>query len=585
MSLFSAGVTTHSRTDLDAVQRELRATSGLTVLIYDQTCAAEKRRRRKRGTFPDPAKRAFINDAVCEGCGDCSVKSNCVSVKPLETELGRKRTIDQSSCNKDFSCVEGFCPSFVTVHGGGLRKPVKPSTAAQNPFGDIPMPVLRPLYEPYNMLMTGIGGTGVITVGALLGMAAHLEGKGCSVLDFTGLAQKNGGVMTHVRIAPAPEDIAAVRIAAGGADLLLGFDIVGAASPVALARIEQGVTRAVINTSLTPTAAFVTDGNIDFEAGLMNKVLREAVGDKGIDFVRGTRIATAIMGDSIATNLLLLGFAFQKGLLPLSFEALERAMELNGSAVEANKRAFACGRQAAHDPAALEKIVAARATPEACDMSLPERIAFNTAFLTRYQDTDYARIYTDAITRVQTAEASRTPGLQGITDAAARGLFKLMAYKDEYEVARLYTDGDFAAKLGRQFDGDFKLKFHLAPPILAKKDPVTGHLRKRAFGPWVFSVFKLLSHMRRLRGTAFDIFGYSAERKMERQLVTDYIAQIDMLVTRLSPQNHALAVELLRLPETIRGYGHVKEASVEAAYELKAQLLNSFSNGIGIAAE
>ncbi|MES2028279.1 MAG: indolepyruvate ferredoxin oxidoreductase family protein [Pseudomonadota bacterium] len=585
MSLFPAGITTHDRKDLDQVQRELRETPGLTVLIYDQTCAAEKRRRRKRGLYPDPPKRAFINDLVCEGCGDCSVKSNCVSVKPLETPLGRKRVIDQSSCNKDFSCVEGFCPSFVTVHGGGLRKAAKPTTAAQDPFGDIPLPVARPLYEPYNLLMTGIGGTGVITVGALLGMAAHLEGKGCSVLDFTGLAQKNGGVMTHVRIAPAPEDIAAVRIAAGAADLLLGFDIVGAASPVALARIEQGVTRAVINTSLTPTAAFVTDGNIDFEAGLMNKILRDAVGHRGIDFVQGTRIATAIMGDSIATNMLLLGFVFQKGLLPLSFAALERAIELNGSAVDSNKRAFAWGRLAAQDPAALEKVVSARAAPETREISLPELIAFNADFLTRYQDAAYAQKYRDIIARVQAAETSRTPGLQGVTYAAARGLFKLMAYKDEYEVARLYTDGDFRAKLEQQFEGNFKLKFHLAPPILARKDPVTGHLRKRAFGPWVFGVFKVLASLRYLRGTPFDVFGYTAERRMERALVSEYVGEIDDVAARLSPQNHALATELLSLPDVIRGYGHIKHVAVRNAREQKVQLRSAFGDRFVEAAE
>ncbi|MBI5128317.1 MAG: indolepyruvate ferredoxin oxidoreductase family protein [Rhodopseudomonas palustris] len=586
LSLFPPGVTTHDRKDLDAVQRELRDIAGLSVMIYDQTCAAEKRRRRKRGQFPDPAKRAFINDAVCEGCGDCSVKSNCVSVKPLETELGRKRTIDQSSCNKDFSCVEGFCPSFVTVHGGGLRKPAKPSvTGGADLFAALPMPAPRPLHEPYNLLMTGIGGTGVITVGALLGMAAHLEGKGCSVLDFTGLAQKNGGVMTHVRIAPTPEDIAAVRIAAGGADLLLGFDIVGAASPVALARIEEGVTRAVINSSLTPTAAFVTDGNVDFEAGLMNKVLRDAVGEKRIDFVQGSRIATTIMGDSIATNLLLLGYVFQKGLLPLSFEAIDRAIELNGSAVEANRRAFAWGRLTAHEPAAVEKAMASRATPTARELSLTERIAFNADVLTRYQDAAYARRYSDVIARVRAAEARRTPGLSGLSDAAVRGLFKLMAYKDEYEVARLYTDGDFLAKLDKQFEGDFKLRFHLAPPIMAKTDPVTGHLRKREFGPWMLTVFKVLARLRRLRGTPFDPFGNTAERRMERQMIEDYVGQIDVLLARLTPQNHSIAVEILRLPESIRGFGHVKDASVRAAEERKRQLIAALDSGVAVAAE
>ncbi len=346
---------------------------GLTILIYDQTCAAEKRRRRKRGTFPDPPKRVVINDAVCEGCGDCSDKSNCVSVKPLETEFGRKRTIDQSNCNKDFSCLKGFCPSFVTIHGGSLRKAARRQVAAvpADPFPSLPLPLPAPapLAEPYGILITGIGGTGVITVGALLGMAAHLEGKGCTVLDFTGLAQKNGAVMSHVRIAPQPDDIHAVRIAAGGARLVLGCDMVVAASPTALSRMENGVTRAVINSALTPTASFVLNGDIDFEAAGMQRTLRDAIGrdaigrdamgreaggKDGIDFVDGTGLATALMGDSIATNLFMLGYAVQKGLVPLGLAAIERAIELNGVAVENSKRTFNWGRLAAHDRAAVE---------------------------------------------------------------------------------------------------------------------------------------------------------------------------------------------------------------------------------------
>src|SRR5947207_2720291 len=354
---FAPGVTVRHRDELDAVQRELREIAGLTVLVYDQTCAAEKRRRRKRGTFPDPAKRVFINDAVCEGCGDCSEQSNCVSVNSPETELGRKRQIDQSNCNKDFCCLKGFCPSFVSVHGGSLRKLRKPVVAGgEDPFAELPEPRRRPLVGPYDILVTGIGGTGVITVGALLGMAAHLEGKGCTVLDFTGLSQKNGAVMSHVRLAPRAEDLHAVRVAAGGADLLLGCDMVVAASPTALSRIEHSVTRAVVNSYLAPTAAFVVNPDIDFETAAMQRALRRAAGEQNTDFIDATAIATALMGDSIATNLFMLGYAFQQGLIPLALEAIERAIELNGVAIEANKRTFAWGRLAAHDRAKVETL-------------------------------------------------------------------------------------------------------------------------------------------------------------------------------------------------------------------------------------
>src|SRR5216684_2143284 len=354
---FAAGVEIRHRDELDAVQRELREMPGLTIIVYDQTCAAEKRRRRKRGQFPDPPKRVFINEAVCEGCGDCSEKSNCVSVKPVETEFGRKRTIDQSNCNKDFSCLKGFCPSFVTVHGGSLRKLRRPVVAgAQDPFAELPVPRRRPLVGPYGILVTGIGGTGVITVGALLGMAAHLEGKGCTVLDFTGMSQKNGAVMSHVRLAPRPDDLHAVRVAAGGADLLLGCDMVVAASPTALSRVEHGITRAIVNSYLAPTAAFVVNPDIDFETAAMRRALRRAAGEQNTDFIDGTAIATALMGDSIATNLFMLGYAFQQGLIPLSLEVIERAIELNGVAIETNKRTFAWGRLAAHDRAKVEAL-------------------------------------------------------------------------------------------------------------------------------------------------------------------------------------------------------------------------------------
>jgi len=573
---FPRGVTFHGRDELDAVQRELREIPGLTVLIYDQTCAAEKRRRRKRGLYPDPPKRAFINDLVCEGCGDCSVKSNCVSVKPLETTFGRKRTIDQSSCNKDFSCVEGFCPSFVTVHGGGLRRPAQPKaqSASSDAFASLPMPEPRALLQPYDILMTGIGGTGVVTIGALLGMAAHIEGKGCSVLDFTGLAQKNGGVMSHVRIAPKPDDIAAVRIAAGACDLLLGCDMVVAASPVALSRLENGVSRAIVNTSLTPTAAFVTDGNIDFEVNVMHRVLRKAVGDRGIDFIEGSRIATALMGDSIATNLFLLGYAFQKGLLPVSYEALDQAITLNGGGVETNKRTFAWGRLAAHDPEAVEAVARPASAPVEKPRSWQEQRTIHAEFLARYQDDAYARRYQEVVARVE--QADRFDPNFALTAAVSRNLFKLMAYKDEYEVARLYIDGTFREKLDRQFEGDYRLKIHLAPPLLARRDPVTGHLKKRAFGPWVITAFRIMARFKRLRGTPFDVFGYTAERRMERQLIDSYIADVDKLLSRLTPGNYSTAVDLAGLPDMIKGFGHVKEQNVASAGRRRTELMQTF---------
>jgi indolepyruvate ferredoxin oxidoreductase len=551
------------------------------VLVYDQTCAAEKRRRRKRGTFPDPAKRVFINDAVCEGCGDCSDKSNCVSVKPLETELGRKRQIDQSNCNKDFSCVNGFCPSFVSVHGGTPAKAKRPQlkVVADDPFAELPMPTVRPLSEAYGILVTGIGGTGVITVGALIGMAAHLEGKGCTVLDFTGLAQKNGAVMSHVRLAPQPEDLHAVRIAAGGANLVLGCDMVVAASPAALSRIEPGVTRAVINGYMTPVAAFVMNGDMDLGAEAMMKSIRDAAGDEAVSFVDGTGLATAILGDSIATNLFMLGYAWQKGLIPLSFEAIERAIELNGVAVETSKRTFAWGRLAAHNIAAVQ--AAAKPTlrsEKPVARTLPEITAKRVELLTAYQDAAYAERYRAFVDKVAAAEKAKAPGRRGLAEAVAKSLYKLMAYKDEYEVGRLYSDGEFLNKLGSQFEGDYKLTFHLAPPLFADGDPTTGQLKKREYGAWVMPMFRILASLKWLRGTKLDIFGYSEERRMERRLIGEYQATIDEVLATLSQDNHALGIQIASVPETMRGFGHIKEKNVKAAKEREASLLAAYRN-------
>ncbi len=579
---FPAVIDIHHRRELDRIQRELREVRGLSVLVYDQTCAAEKRRRRKRGLYPDPPKRVFINDLVCEGCGDCSEASNCVSVKPLETEFGRKREIDQSNCNKDYSCTNGFCPSFVTVENGSLRKlEAQASTAIDNPFAKLPLPEPRPLLEPFSMLVTGIGGTGVITIGALLGMAAHLEGKGCTVLDFTGLSQKNGAVMSHVRIAATPADLAAVRIAPGGADLLLGCDMVVAASPLALSRLESGVTRAVVNDDLQPTASFVGNTDIDFETAAMKRSLKQMVGDRSIDFVDATQIATALMGDSIATNLFMLGFAFQKSLVPLSLEAIEQAIELNGAAVEMNKRALAWGRLAVHDPDEVAKAVRPLARPALVVKTPADLIETRAKFLLGYQNAAYAQRYLDIVAGIGRAESARVPNRSGLRDAVAANLFKLMAYKDEYEVARLYTDGSFREKLARQFEGSYSLKVHLAPPLFAKRDAVTGRLKKRAFGPWMFKAFSILAGLKGLRGTAFDVFGYTEERRTERRLIEDYVLLLDEVTRNLTPENHNIAVQLAMVPEQIRGFGHVKEKNLSRAKANESALLEMFRSKPG----
>jgi indolepyruvate ferredoxin oxidoreductase len=575
---FAPGTELRHRDELDQVQRELRESPGLSILVYDQTCAAEKRRRRKRGRFPDPPQRVFINDLVCEGCGDCSEKSNCVSVKPLETEFGRKRTIDQSNCNKDYSCLKGFCPSFVTVTGATVRK-AAPAPALQlaDPFADLPLPTLAALDRPYGILVTGIGGTGVITVGALLGMAAHLEGKGVSILDFTGLAQKNGAVMSHVRLAAKPEDLHAVRIGPGGTNLLLGCDMIVAASPAALGTIEAGTTRGVVNAALTPTAEFVTNPDMDLQDAATREALRQATGG-ATDFVDGTAIATALMGDAIATNLFMLGYAFQKGLVPVGLDAILRAIELNGVGVEASKRTFAWGRLAAHDLAQVEAAARpARRAPEKKSETFEEMVERRVAFLTEYQDIAYADRYRRFLNEVERAEHDRARGRTGLAEAVAKNLFKLMAYKDEYEVARLYTDGSFEKKLRAQFEGDFTLEFHLAPPLFAERDPVTGELKKRAYGSkWMMTAFRLLARLKGLRGTKLDVFGRTEERRTERRLIAEYEATVRDLLAGLDGSNQRIAVAIARIPEQIRGFGHVKERNLAQAKVREAELLEAF---------
>ena len=583
---FPSGATIHHRRELDAVQKLLREVKGLSVLIYDQTCAAEKRRRRKRGLYPDPAKRVFINERVCEGCGDCSQASNCVSVQPLETELGRKRRIDQSNCNKDFSCIEGFCPSFVTVHGGKLRKADRAAADPSALFADLPAPAIPALDGAYNILVTGIGGTGVITIGALLGMAAHVEGLACSTLDFTGLSQKNGAVMSHVRIAPSADDLANVRIGPGSANLILGCDIVVATSVTALSRAERGLTRAVVNADLLPTASFVIDPDIDFQAGTMREALNEAVSAADLDILDANGLATALMGDSIATNSFMLGFAFQRGAIPLSLEAIMKAIDLNGAAIDMNKLAFSWGRLAAHD---LQRVISAarfrNSGAQPAKRTLDESIAFRAKFLTDYQDEAYSKRYLSEVERVRAAEAKSSPGSHELTEAFAKGLFKLMAYKDEYEVARLYSDGEFAKALREQFDGNPDVKVSLAPPLLAERDPVTGRLQKREFGRWIFRAFDILARFKSLRGTKLDPFGYTSERRMERALPGEYSAMMFRQLDKAKPHDWPRLVALAKSAELVRGYGHIKEANVAKYRTECARLEASIGQPVAQAAE
>lgn len=567
----------HHRDQLDAVQRDLREHRGISVLIYDQTCATEKRRRRKRGKLADPARRVFINPAVCEGCGDCGVQSNCLSVIPVETEFGRKRAIDQSSCNKDFSCVNGFCPSFVSVEGGRLRAGRAITTddgASASAFDDafaaafakLPDPVPADTRHPFNILITGVGGTGVVTLGALLGMAAHLDGKGVSVLDMTGLAQKFGAVFSHLRIADRPEDLHAARIATGEADAVIGGDLVVTAGAEALSKVLAGKTRAVVNVAETPTAEFTHNPDWQFPQQAMRARVDEACGAGRTLFLDTAEMARRLMGDALYGNLFLLGVAWQRGLVPLSLAAIDQSIELNGAAVEQNRQAFLWGRRAAHDPEAVRRLLQPAGTPTArpISRSLDETIERRVETLTAYQDARYAERYRTLVERVRAAEAPLQS--TALTEAAARAYCKLLAVKDEYEVARLHADPAFRRQLSDEFEGDFTLRFHLAPPLLARPDPQTGRIRKRSYGAWMMTAFDWLSRLKGLRGTFLDPFGRTEERRMERQLIADYEADIELILAQLKPETLAGAIDLASVPEQIRGFGHVKAASVLQAY-------------------
>ena len=579
---FPKGTTFHDRSELDRVQRVLRDIRGVTVLIYDQTCAAEMHRRRKKKESPDPARRLFINTAVCEGCGDCSTQSNCLSIVPVETEFGRKRAIDQSSCNIDYSCVNGFCPSFVSVRGGKIRKAVGAvvdEDKLRSAVSALPMPEPYAWIGPYNLLVTGVGGTGVVTIGALISMAAHLEGKDASVLDFMGFSQKGGAVLSFVRLGVGPDALNQVRIDIQQADAILACDMVVGASIEALQTIKHGRTQIVANAHKIATAAFVRDPDANLHESALIEKMRFAAGAKNVVTCNGNALTQQLLGDTIMTNILLMGFAWQRGLIPVSLEALERAIELNGVAVDANKVAFGAGRLAAFDPKALQSLLGTPAyTPIAgpAEISLADLVEHRAAFLTKYQNLALADDYCRFVACVQTRETevfgADTPLL--LTRAVARYYAKLLAYKDEYEVARLYADGEFVRQLSQQFDGDFKLEFHMAPPLISRRQGEGGAPKKIVFGSWMSMAFKILARGKFLRGTPFDVFGYTAERKRERKLIDGYAALIGELLPKLSHGNLDVMVAIAEIPEKIRGYGHIKLASIMVAKQRERELLS-----------
>ena len=571
-----ANVNVYHRTLLDQVQREMREVKGCTVIIYDQTCATEKRRRRKRGTMVDPAVRVLINDLVCEGCGDCGVQSNCLSVEPLETEFGRKRTINQNTCNKDTSCLKGFCPSFVTVEGGQLKKKAKGVSRIALPDIELPLPTLPPTQHAWGTVVAGVGGTGVITIGQLLGMAAHIEGKGIVTQDSAGLAQKGGATWSHVLIADNQDAIRTTRVSMAAADLIIGCDPIVSAGKETLQRMLQGRTHVALNAYSTPTAAFVKNANWQNPAEQCAADIANAVGLEGLSAFDANRVSAQVLGDTIFINPMLLGYAWQKGWVPLGHEALVRAIELNDVAVAQNIAAFEWGRHCAHHWNVVDTLLApAQVVQFHKPQGVDALVAKREAFLTDYQNSSYAKRYSDVVARVQKAEAAWSK--TSLSEAVARNLFKLMAYKDEYEIARLHTNTAFLQKIGDMFEGDYTVNYHLAPPIISKTNE-KGELQKQKFGPLMLTGFKLLKHLKVLRGTPLDIFGNTEEREMERALIGDYVASIDEVLAKLNANNHALALEIANLPDAIKGFGHVKARNVVAVRSKWSGLMEKWRN-------
>ena len=575
------GVLVHHRDELDAIQRELREVKGCTVIIYDQTCATEKRRRRKRGTMVDPAVRVMINELVCEGCGDCGVQSNCLSVEPLETEFGRKRAINQNTCNKDTSCLKGFCPSFISIEGGQLKKKSKEQKFSWDTLPALPLPVVPNLgnaHQPYGVVVAGVGGTGVITIGQLLGMAAHLDGLGIVTQDSAGLAQKGGATWSHVLLAKHQDDIQTTRVSMAAADLILGCDPIVTAGKETLSRMMDGRTRVALNSHSSPTAEFVKNTQWENPADSCAADIASTVGLHGLASFDADHLSAQLMGDTIYINPMLLGYAWQKGWVPLSLDALKRAIELNEVAVAQNLTAFEWGRHAAHQLPAVQallkplQIISFKKRDR-----LEDLIATRIEFLTAYQNSAYAKQYETFVLKVKAKES--TLGSYLLTETVARQLFKLMAYKDEYEVARLHTDKQFLERVKSQFEGDFKVFYHLAPPLIAKRNE-KGQLIKQKMSPHMLLAFKVLAQFKFLRGTALDIFGRTEERQTERALIQEYKDAIDELLVSLKSENLALAVKMANVTEQVKGFGHVKEKHLAAVMVQWQNCMDAFRKAI-----
>ncbi|MET4231556.1 Pyruvate/2-oxoacid:ferredoxin oxidoreductase gamma subunit [Bradyrhizobium sp. LA6.10] len=583
------GVKVHHRNELDAVQKAFREYTDVSVILYDQPCATERRRLRKRGNWEDPNKRSFINAAVCEGCGDCGVASNCMSIEPLETELGRKRQINQGTCNKDFSCVEGFCPSFVTVEGGQLKKdkpraaPAKSASPKTEWRSELPLPAIAPLTQVHSVLIAGIGGTGVVTIGQTLAVAAHIDGYFSSNLDVTGLAQKYGAVHSHVRWSPRSDMLHATRIAEGEARSLIGCDLIVAASDESVGTIDIAAGGAVVCTDIIPTAEFARNPDWAINRDALIAQFREQLGDRAL-LLEGQRLATTLVGDPLAANMFMLGAAWQLGQIPLSLSAIEQAIELNGVAIAMNKEAFTWGRRAAIDLALVEDVAKARKPSKILQFAPQNRLTVDqiiehrVGHLQAYGVKTLESRYLNLVKRVRGIEASVSTATQ-LTAAVAHNYHRLLAVKDEWEVARLYTHPDFRAALADQFEGNFRLKFHLGSGPFARRNKATGALEKSEVGSWMMLVFKLIASARGLRGTWLDPFRWNAERELERTLLQQYERDVDRLLTELSSGNVQLAVRIAQLPETIRGYGHVKERHAKHAAEQRRQLWEQWANG------
>lgn len=576
------GVAVRDRKDMDAVQRQMTAMKGVSVLIYDQECAAEKRRKRKRGLMPDPDTSIMINHDVCEGCGDCSKKSNCVSIVPVETELGRKRGIDQTNCNKDYSCIDGFCPSFIAVKGG-KPEPVNPENLIDiNKLNQIPEAICPEFDDHWNIVIGGVGGTGIITLSAIMGMAAHLEGKANLTADVTGIAQKGGAVFSHVRIGKndTPKGLWSSRIISGGADVLLACDDIVSATAETLDKVDPGRTAAVVNIDFTPTLDFTKNGNTDFQRRQTMMTLKMNARQDAFYTINALKIAAMLAGDAVAANIFMLGYAYQKGLVPLKFESIAKAVTLNGVAVKQNLRMLQWGRLCAHDPQVAADLLKDREDPDApkpyMDKTLSEILGHRTGLLTDYQNAAYAGKYAALVERVRAAETAMGATGDKLAKAVAHNYAKLLAYKDEYEVARLHSSAQALARVKARFGQDAQMAIYMSPPLFARRDKTTGEPKKYKFGPWILPVLGVLKHFKSLRGTMFDPFGHTTDRKMERSLIKDYEADIEVLLSCLNPQNHKQAVAIARIPEDIRGFGHVKEAQKAAAYQRRASLLTLF---------